>query len=86
MLNNQLIRTAYPNLQLQDKVDFALQLMDDYDVHHLPVVSEEKYIGMVCKEDLLDVDETASIAVLEDQWVRAAVKSEEYFLSSLKLA
>lgn len=86
MLNNQLIRTAYPNLQLQDKVEFALQLMDDYDIHHLPVVSEDKFVGLVCKEDLLDVDETAAIAVLEDQWVRAAVKGEEYFLSSLKLA
>lgn len=85
MLNNQLIRTSYPNLQLQDKVGFALQLMDDYDIHHLPVVSEEKYVGMVCKEDLLDVDEAAPIAVLEDQWVRSAVKGEEYFLSALKI-
>jgi CBS domain-containing protein len=86
MLNNQLIRTSYPSLQLQDKAGFALQLMDDYDLHHLPVVSEEKFVGMVCKEDLLDVDEATPVAVLEDQWVRASVKGEAYFLASLKLA
>ena len=38
MLANQLITTHYPTLHIHDKVSVALQLMDDFDIQHLPVV------------------------------------------------
>lgn len=34
--------------------------MDDYDVLHLPVISEEKFVGLVAKEDLLDAEKAAT--------------------------
>ena len=54
MLSSQLINITFPAINLFDKLSFALQLMDEYDVQHLPVVSEEKYVGIVSKDDLLD--------------------------------
>jgi len=86
MLASQLINTHYPAINLFDKVSFALQLMEDYDVQHLPVLSEEKFAGIVSKDDLLDADEDAPVSSLEEQLIKAAVKSEEYFLSALKVA
>ena len=53
MIVSQLLNTSFPSLNISDKPSFALQLMDDYDVLHLPVLSEEKYVGLVSKEDLL---------------------------------
>ena len=84
MLAQQLTQTDYPPVKLFDKISFALQLMEDYDVQHLPVINEEKFVGIIGKEDLLDGDETAPIASIQDQLIRAFVKSEEYFLAAVK--
>ncbi len=86
MLAYQLIHTTLPSINLSDKVSFALQLMEDYDVLHLPVAGEDKFIGMVSKEELLDADENASIATIENRLVKAAIKREEFFLHALKIA
>lgn len=85
MLVAQLIQTDYPTLQLSDKVSFALQLMEDYDVQDLPVVMEDVFTGSISKDDLLDADETVVIATLQDQFNCSMVKRDEYFLSALKL-
>jgi CBS domain-containing protein len=85
MLASQLINTHYPAINLFDKVSFALQLMEDYDVQHLPVINEEKFVGLVAKDDLLDTDENGLIATIEEQLIRISIKSEEYFLAAVKL-
>jgi len=86
MLAAQLIQTTYPILHLFDKISFALQLMDDYDVQHLPVISEEKFIGILSKEELLDADENNNIAVLQNMFTVKCAKETEHFLTVLNLA
>ena len=86
MLSSQLIQTTYPVLNLLDKVAFALQLMDDYDVVHLPVTNEEKFAGMVSKEELLDADETTSIIALQEFFVNKSAKATDHFISVVKMA
>ena len=85
MLASQLIQQTFPILHLTDKVGFALQLMDEYDVQHLPIINEEKFIGSVAKSDLLDEDESHQLVTLEDSFIKAAVKKEEFVLSALKV-
>ena len=65
MLASQLINSGFPAINLFDKVSLALQLMDEYDVLHLPVLSEEKFAGIISKDDLLDAEETNLIATVE---------------------
>jgi CBS-domain-containing membrane protein len=84
MLVQQIIQKNFPALTLADKVSFALQLMDDYDVNHLPVTQDEKYVGMVSKEDLLDADETNTIATLEELLIKTFVTENDFFLTALK--
>ncbi len=86
MLASQLINTHYPAINLFDRVSFALQLMEDYDVQHLPVLGEEKFAGLVSKDDLLDADENAFLSSLENQLIKTSVKGKEYFLSAVKIA
>ena len=45
MLAQELINNILPQLQLTDTVSKALQLMSDFKMTHLPVISEEKYLG-----------------------------------------
>jgi len=86
MLVSQIIESGFPHLSVLDKVDFALHLMDGYDVLHLPVIVEEKFAGIISKDDLLDADETAMLASLQSQFIHASVLPEEHILSALKVA
>lgn len=82
MLIAQLIHTGFPVLHLGDKCARALQLMDDYDVLHLPLQEDDRYLGLVSKADLLDLDEQDLLAAVEIN-LHAAVKGEEHFFKAL---
>lgn len=86
MLLSQIIETGVPVLSLDDRAAVALQLMDDYDLQHLPVVAEEKYIGLVSKDDLNDLDDAAPVAAMQHSFSRAAVLPEEHLFTAVKLA
>ncbi len=86
MLATQLINSGFPSVHLTDSASLALQLMEDYDVQHLPVLSEEKYMGLVSKSDLLDLSEEQSIGTETAYILPYSIKGEEHFLTALKLA
>ncbi|SJZ61942.1 CBS domain-containing protein [Sediminibacterium ginsengisoli] len=86
MLASQLANTGFPSVGLFDKVSLALQLMEDYDVMHLPVLAEDKYAGLIEKGELLDADEQGPIAAIQQSLLKAAVRAEEHFLVALKIA
>lgn len=84
MLTTELINNNIPQLKLQDSVSKALQLINDYRVTHLPVVSEERYLGLVSEDDLLDAeDDKATIQILEDSFIKIFVKENEHFLNAV---
>src|ERR1700744_3481813 len=84
MLTTELINNAIPRLQLQDSVAKALELLQDFRLTHLPVISEEKYLGLISEEDLLDVnDTTISLESLQENFITLAVNETEHFLSAL---
>ncbi len=84
MTTSQIIQTTYPALRLLDKASFALQLMEDYDVLHLPVKSEDKFVGLVSKQDILDVEETDTLASLQDLLIMQFASTDEHLLNILK--
>jgi CBS domain-containing protein len=87
MLSADLISNSIPALQLHDTVSRALQQMDDADVVHLPIVADDKYIGLADEADLLDV-ENANLLLkdLDIQWPKPAVNYLEHFLNAVKVA
>ncbi len=56
MLTGGLQSQNLPYLRLSDKVHHALQLMNDNQVTHLPIVDGEKFVGIISEDDLLLVD------------------------------
>lgn len=86
MLAHQLINSSYPSLDLSDKVSLALQFMEDFEVQHLPVNAQDKFVGLISKDDLLDVEEDSSIEALADDLVKKSIKGSEHFFSALKLS
>lgn len=84
MTTSQIIQTTYPALRLLDKVSFALQLMEDYNVLHLPVKSDDKYVGLVSKQDILDAEDTDTLASLQDLFIMQFASTDDHLLNIVK--
>lgn len=85
MLAASITAQGFPLLHLEDKVGFALQCMEDFDVQELAVVKEDYFLGLVQKADLVDTDESATLVVLADQLKKIMVAETAHFLTALDL-
>jgi CBS domain-containing protein len=88
MLIRELQTQSLPSLNTGDKVHHALQLMNDNQVTHLPVIAEgEKFAGIISEDDLLQADnDNDTIKELEQSFANISVKEEEHFLRALHIA
>jgi len=87
MLTNDVSSQTLPFLRLHDKVYEALQLMNDNQVAHLPIVDGEKYVGTISEDDLLMSDnEHAALSELQQSFSNTSVKSDEHFLRAIQVA
>ena len=86
MLTVDLISDNIPRLQLQDSIHKAVQLLADFRVTHLPVVSDDKYLGLLSEEDLLDAkDDKQTIEILQQHFINAFVKDNVHFLNAVNV-
>ncbi len=84
MLTKDLINNNIPRLQLQDSVGKALQLINDFRISHLPVVSEKTFLGLISEDDLLDAEnDKLTIEVLQNGFLNAAVPGNVHFLNAV---
>lgn len=84
MLTIELINNNIPRLHLQDSVSKALQLINDFRVTHLPVAAEDKYLGLISEDDLLDADSAKMpIELMQETFNNEAVYENEHFLNAL---
>ena len=86
MLANQLLTTHYPTVEPADKVLHALQLLEDFDIDHIPVLESNRYLGLISKDDLLDEEENVPVKSLLQSLFFKSIKTGEHFLAGLKLA
>ena len=87
MLTVELINHSIPQLHLQDSVLKALQLINDFRVTHLPVVAENKYLGLISEDDLLDAEsDKLMIEALQDEFIPVAVNENEHFLKAVNIS
>lgn len=85
MLAVSIAQKGLPLLHLEDKVSFALQCMDDFDIQHLVVVKDDYFIGIIGKAELLDANESSNLEVLTDQFIKIGIASKAHFLTALDL-
>ena len=85
MLTRDLLTQTLPHLKLRDKVFQALQLMNDYHVTHLPIVDDEKYIGLISEEILLHAeDDNAELSAFQSAFLNISVRDNEHLLSVIQ--
>ena len=86
MLTRELISNSIPYLHKGDKVYQALQLMNDYHVAHLPIVEEERYLGIISEEQLLHSDDENLLDQLAISDGGSSVQANDHFLKAIQVA
>src|SRR5688572_10090672 len=87
MLAIELNNNNIPQLQLQDTIAKALQLVSDFKVSHLPVVSEEKFLGLISEEDLMDAhNKNMRIELLQSDFILASINENDHFLQAVNIS
>lgn len=56
MVAESLISNVILPLRTSDTGDEALSMMDDFYVHHLPIVNNEQLLGLISENDILNFD------------------------------
>lgn len=85
MLASSIAISNFPLLHFEDKASFALQCMEDYDVQHLPLVKEDYFVGLVNKEDILQLDVDQTLIHIADQITRIGILGTMHFTAALNL-
>lgn len=86
MVALELINNSIPQLQLEDTIGKALQLISDFKTSHLPVVSENAYLGIVSEEDLMDVsNKNAAVGTLQRDFIPVSIQENDHFLQAVNL-
>ena len=87
MLAIELNNTIIPQLSLTDTVDKALKLIAHHKVTHLPVVAEEKFLGLVSEDDLRGAtNKKLLIEYFQNEFVQASVIENEHFLKAVNIS
>ena len=87
MLAQEFINNILPQLQLTDTVSKALQLMSDFKMTHLPVVSDDKYLGMISEDDLLDEENKKNtIEFFQNDLIPVSVIYNKHFLNAVTIS
>jgi len=86
MLAIELSNNIVPRLTLNDSVSKALQLTADFKATHLPVVADEKFLGLLSEDDLLDAaTKRMRIESFQNNFIQAFVLENEHFLKAVTI-
>ncbi len=86
MLNKDLISASVPTLSLNDTIYQALQLIAEYHVSHLPVISDEKYLGLVSEDQLLNIeDDTQLLEKFQSDFSLLSVNGNMHFIEAIRI-
>ncbi len=87
MLTRELLSQSFPSLHPDDKVYQALQLMNDNNITHLPVVDADKFIGVISEDDLLQAENDHSrLNDFQQSFANAFAREDEHFLRAIQVA
>jgi len=84
VLNLDILSDGIPPLHLEDSVLSAKEIMVDHHVAHLPVVAENKLLGIITEDSLLDApSDEARLSSMQTLFSHASVQSVGHILDTL---
>jgi acetoin utilization protein AcuB len=86
VLNKDIISVTIPALHPDDSVARAQELMTDFHVAHLPVVTGDKLLGLISEDSLLNApNDEMSISQMQHVYSRIVVHAGTHFLEGVQL-
>ena len=86
LLNRDIISVTIPALHPDDTVSRAQELMTDFHVAHLAVVSDDRLLGLVSEDTLLNFsDPDVPLSRLEHSFSKIAVHGQTHFLEAVQM-
>ncbi len=86
MLALELIVNDIPSLKTSDPGLFALSLMDEYRVGHLPIVNNKDFLGLISEDDILALDAPEeSIGAHKLSLVKPFVYEQQHIYEAIRL-
>lgn len=86
MLNKEIISASIPTLSQEDTNFQALELMNEYNLPQLPIVVDDKYLGLVFEEDIMNLNENEQLKVRLERLSKVAVQPGVHFMEAVKIA
>jgi len=84
VLNLDILSDSIPPLHLEDSVLLAKETMIDHHVAHLPVIAENKLLGIITEDSLLDVEsDEVLLSSMQTQFSHASVQGIGHILDTL---
>lgn len=85
MIAEKLLSKNTVPLQVSDTGEDALGMMNDFRVRHLPVVDQQRYIGLISDEEVLDNDVEAQVGTYPFHQARIFVFTTDHLYDVLRL-
>jgi acetoin utilization protein AcuB len=85
VLNFEILSAGIPVLHLEDKVMLARDSMMDHRVSRLPVVADNKLLGCVTEDNLMDANDDSKLIGLQSSFSLASVQAESHILETLHI-
>jgi acetoin utilization protein AcuB len=86
MIAQQLISAQLPFITQKDSAYQAMSLMQDFHVSHLPILENEKYMGLIAEDFLLDLnDDTITIAEVKTAFIPSCILDKAHVYDALKI-
>src|SRR5262245_12530721 len=59
--------------------------MSEFNVTQLPVVAEDKYLGLVFEDDLMNLDEKTNLKSFDTHFSKVAVQAYTHFITAVQI-
>ena len=87
MLAKDLISKSVVTLQTSDTAIYALSLMEEYRVSHLPIVNNKDFLGLISEDDLYEcADPEAPIGAHRLSLSKPYIEAHQHIYEVIKLA
>lgn len=86
MLAASLISHSVPPLKLSDTAKKALTWMSDFHVRHLPIVENDKFLGVISEDEILDfIDPSTILGQSDPKLIRKQVFASQHLYDIMQL-
>ena len=79
MLVSEIVQSSVPLLHYNDTVENAIEIFQQNNLLHLPVIHEDKYEGLISLDELLSAEDTDTISMLKDKFIHVSIAITSIF-------